>query len=152
MQSTLDTDVVSAHSGVAEPYAALCGSRAFRELFAERVQRHFSPGGVFYVDATRSAALPPSLTGNVPGARYALAAAEVCGALVAESARWSDQHGGPRYATPDDWEKERDRLLREWFPRRSAIVLDQYRKVRLYGDVDRSDVGVQRQPKKNDLA
>ena len=53
-------------------------------------------------------------------------------AVVAESARWGDQHSGNPYTRDEHWERERDNILNNYLPRRSQTVLNQFRGARLY--------------------
>ena len=46
---------------------------------------------------------------------------------MAESARWGDQHREVPYTRDAEWQSQRDSLLTDYFPNRSAIVLDQFR-------------------------
>jgi len=65
-------------------------------------------------------------------------------AVIAESARWGDyrrdmhQHkDGPYdlYTKKDHWDVEQERLMNDYFPKRSQIVLDQLREISLAGEV-----------------
>lgn len=116
------------------------GSAEYRLLFADRARRHLFDGG--------------ALTPDPAAARYAATAAEIERAIVGESARWGD---GPwqertksenwrfiRFAIADNlqlgrpqnrddhWRPERDRLLRDLFPRRTADVIAQLCREGLY--------------------
>ncbi|MCB1125778.1 MAG: lamin tail domain-containing protein, partial [Verrucomicrobiae bacterium] len=59
-------------------------------------------------------------------------AAGIEGPMVGEAARWGDQMGSGPFTRNDHWAGSRDGLLRDYFPRRSAIVLDQFRSAGLY--------------------
>ena len=78
---------------------------------------------------------------NMPAATYVAIAEEVYPALLAESARWGDQHRDEPYLRDVHWQTERDRLLRDWFPQRSGILLDQFRAGGLYPTVDAPTFG-----------
>ncbi len=134
LRSTLTTDRTSVDGGVAMIYDDLRSNPEFRLRFADRVQQHFSPGGVLYVDPAQPDWNPAQPAANAPAARYQQLADQIDLALVAESARWGDQHFEPAY-TPADWRRELDDLLANYFPRRSAIVWDQIRQAGLYPDV-----------------
>jgi len=65
-------------------------------------------------------------------------------AVIAESARWGDYRrdihaykNGPYelYTKADHWDKQLNWLMNEYFPKRSQIVLDQLRDIRLSGDI-----------------
>jgi hypothetical protein len=64
-------------------------------------------------------------------ALYSERTAQIDRAVVAESARWGDNRRAAPY-TRDDWAARRDALLKTYFPRRTAIVLDQLRADGLY--------------------
>lgn len=108
----------TASSWVGEPHDRLRRSSAeYRIEFADRLQRHFFHDG----------ALTP--TTLIP--RYRDLAATIEAAVIAESARWGDDHWNPPQ-DPNDWSTERDWILGTYLPRRSAIVLDQFRSQGLY--------------------
>ena len=132
----LDADVTGANGAVAGPYAALTASADFRMWFADRVYRHFSPGGTFYVNPNRPAWDPTHPEDNPPAARFAASADVVNRAIVGESARWGDQKNTGPFTRDEHWQQERDNLLANFFPRRSAIVLEQFRRAGLYPQVD----------------
>jgi len=61
--------------------------------------------------------------------------------VIAESARWGDYRRdahpyktGPYelYTRDDHWRPEIDRLLKEYFPKRTEAVIKQFRETRLY--------------------
>ena len=84
----------------------------FRSRVQARVQTHFFDNG--------------ALTTGKAAARYTRLAKWVENAMVAESARWGDAQGQTRPLTRDEhWVRERDRLLQEWFPRRTEVLLEQ---------------------------
>lgn len=57
---------------------------------------------------------------------------EIEQALLAESARWGDYRRTTPYTVANDFRPLRQQLLDDWFPRRSGIVLDQFRDEGLY--------------------
>lgn len=136
LQSDLNTNQVNVNTGVAVPYGALRNNPEFRLLFADRLQRHFSPGGALHVDPLSKRWDPARPERNAPAARFAKLAAEVEQALVAESARWGDQHAARPYTRDEHWRNERDSLLRGYFPQRSANVLAQFRTAKLFPSID----------------
>lgn len=75
------------------------------------------------------------LAADAAGERYARLAAQVEGALVAESARfgygWWDRDG--------EWVTERDRLLNDWFPYRTDAMWSQFRAAGWY-DVEAPEI------------
>jgi hypothetical protein len=99
----------------------------FRRRFAERVQRHLSGSG--------------ALTPAAAAARFRKLADQLDTAVVVESARWGDYRRdvhpykvGPYalYTRDDHWRPEVQRLLKEYFPKRTAAVLQQFRKAGLF--------------------
>lgn len=91
----------------------------FRSDFAARARRHLAPGGVLGAEASR--------------ARYEALAGRLEPAIVGESARWGDYRRtvhpykeGPYefYGRRDHWKPEVDRLVREYFPRRTGVVIE----------------------------
>ncbi|MFO7776337.1 MAG: chitobiase/beta-hexosaminidase C-terminal domain-containing protein [Candidatus Hydrogenedentota bacterium] len=103
----------------------------FRLLFADHVHRHLFNGGVL---------TPEKL---IP--RFIRTAAEVEAAVIAESARWGnyrrDKHSwrnGPYelYTHTDFWKPEYERLVNEYLPHRTDVVIEQFRSAGLYPEVD----------------
>jgi hypothetical protein len=130
-RSNVATDRTGVSVGAAAVYSQLRGNDEFRLRFADHVQRHFFEGGLFYVDSDNPAADPANPERNMPAALYQRLADQVELALIAESARWGDQHE-ELPLTVADWRTERDDLLANYFPRRSPIVLDQLVAAGLY--------------------
>ena len=90
----------------------------FRRMFAERAKLHLTGAG----------ALTPAKTGE----RFQKWAKELDLAIIAESARWGDYRRdvhryktGPYelYTRNEHWRPEIERLLKEYFPKRSEAVL-----------------------------
>jgi len=96
----------------------LKGNAEFRLAFADRVQRHCFGEG--------------ALTPGPCAARWKKRAAEVDRAVIAESARWGYYRRNPPFTRDKDWIAEQQRLLTEYFPARTGIVLDQLRAVGLF--------------------
>jgi hypothetical protein len=96
----------------------LKGNAEFREAFAARVQKHFFGDG----------ALTPAACAR----RWMERAKEVDLAIIAESARWGYYRRDRPYTRDQDWAAEQQRLLKEYFPRRTEIVLQQLQAVGLY--------------------
>lgn len=130
--TALETDVTGVSGAVAQPYAALRNNVEFRMAFADHVFRHFSPGGPLYVNPASPSFQPAHPENNRPAARFLALAEIVDRAIVGESARWGDQLNRGPFTRDEHWRKERDRLLADYFPRRSALVLDQFRRAKLY--------------------
>lgn len=101
----------------------LMENAAYRKLFAARARLHCSPGG----------ALDP----KVASARFTTLSKSISDAIVAESAKWGsyrhDVHQyktGPyeRYTRNEHWSPEIERLLKEYFPRRTKEFTAQLQK------------------------
>ncbi len=90
----------------------------FVRRFGDRLHKHLFNSG----------ALTPER--NV--ARYQRRAMELDVAIIAESARWGDNRRGTPYERDDEWVAERDRILNDYFPERTAEVIDQYQDAGLY--------------------
>ena len=104
-------------------YGELRSSAEFRMRFADRIHQHFFNDGALTVQASVD--------------RYMAIATEIDRAIVGESARWGDVRRSTRPYTRDaEWVRERDRLLRHFFPRRHDIILNQWRADRLYPQVE----------------
>ena len=108
-------------SWVGEPHDRLRRFSEYRMEFADRVQKHFFGDGVL---------APASL---VP--RYRDLAAQVESAVIAETARWGDDHFSPPQVL-SDWQRERDWILGSYLPQRTGIVLAQLRAAGLYPQTD----------------
>ena len=96
----------------------LKGNAEFRLAFADRAQKHFFHGG--------------ALTSEASAARWMKRAHEVDRAVIAESARWGYYRGGPPFTRDKEWVAEQQRLLKRYFPPRTAIVLEHLRAAGLY--------------------
>lgn len=90
----------------------------YRLAFADRVQLHCTNGG--------------ALTPEAAAARWMARASELDLAIVAESARWGYYRRDPPFTRDRDWLAEQHRLLHDYFPRRTAVLLRQLRAARLY--------------------
>jgi hypothetical protein len=108
----------------------------FRLLFADRAQKHLFGNG--------------ALTPEPAAGRFQALAQEVEKPIVAESARWGDYRRdahpykvGPYelYTRNDHWRPEIQRLLKEYFPKRSDVVIEQFRKAGLYPRIVAPAVG-----------
>jgi hypothetical protein len=108
-------------------FQRLRGNVEFRRMFAERARQHLAKGG----------ALAPDKAAE----RFRTWAKEIEGAVVAESARWGDYRRdahpyktGPYeiYTRNDHWRPEIDRLLKDYFPKRTEVVVKQFREAGLY--------------------
>jgi len=134
----LDSDLYENRTNVGnsmcEAYARLRNNPEFRLQFADQVHRAFFNNGPMHVDFSRPAWDPDRPETNRCAALYAELADIIERAMVAESARWGDVHGGsPR--TVEQWRAERDRILHTYMAQRPGIVLDQLRNASLYPQV-----------------
>ena len=119
--TNVNRTTVTGSNNPAEFYDALRQNGEFRLLFADRLQRHFFNGG----------ALTPGQITN----RYAARAAVVGAAVYGEAARWGAyRNGGSPYGMTH-WSNEYARLMGEYFPVRTGIVLEQFRTIGLYPNV-----------------
>jgi hypothetical protein len=120
---------------VAAPYGAARANAEYRLRFADRVHRHLFNGGALYVDPAAPQWDPPHPERNRPAARFAALAAEIEPAMVAESARWGDQHNAAPYTRDEQWRVERDFILTNWISKRASNVLQQFRAAGLYPNI-----------------
>ncbi len=102
----------------------------FRLRFGDRVHKHLFHGG--------------ALTPQQNAARWTRRANEIDLAVIAESARWGDYRrdmhqysSGPYllYTRNAHWIPEKNRLLNDYFPRRTDIALNQFKSRGLYPSV-----------------
>ena len=130
------SDANNGPEGAAAPYGSLRHYEEFQLALADRVRQHFFNGGVFYVDPDHPAWDPAHPERNVPAARMVEITDVVSQAIVPESARWGDQHRHPPYTRNAEWQSELEHLLADFFPQRTAIVMDQLRAHNLYPDTE----------------
>src|SRR6185503_18449535 len=90
-------DTTGLTNEIAVPYGAARANAEFRLRFGDRVHKHFFNGGALYVDPLQSQWDPSHPERNRPAARFAALAAAIDSAMVAESARWGDQHAATPY-------------------------------------------------------
>lgn len=103
-------------------YHALKVNAEFRLLFADHLHRHLFNGGV--------------LTPEAVDRLWMENAGEVELALLAESARWGDYRRSVPYTPDSERLAEEEYLRTQYFPRRSAIVLEQFRAQGMYPQLD----------------
>ncbi len=133
LRSNQGPSLVTNSQGVADPFRDLRTSQEFRLLFADRVHKHLFNGGALYVDAENPQWDPDHPERNVPAARYVEFTDTIYDALLAESARWGDQHRSSRAYTRDaEWQREFDRIMNSWFPQRTFQLLDIFKSLDLY--------------------
>ncbi|MCH2584099.1 MAG: CotH kinase family protein, partial [Planctomycetes bacterium] len=135
LRSDLGTNRVNVNNGVAEVYGRLRANPEFRVRFGDRLHQYFSSDGALYVDPDNQGWDPEHPERNRPAERFMRLANTIDRAVVAESARWGDQHSGTPYTRDAHWVRERDNILNNYLPRRSETVLNQFRGARLYPSV-----------------
>lgn len=96
----------------------LRGNAEFCLAFADRVQKHCFGEG--------------ALTPEACAARWMKRAREVDEAIVAESARWGYYRRSQPFTRDKEWLAEQQRLMKNYFPQRTGIVLEQLRTAGLY--------------------
>ena len=116
----LRDDVTSLNNagGPTAIHQQLVDNPEYVQLFADHVQRHMFNGGVL---------TPESMT-----AMYQKRLDEIDDAIRIESARWGDNQRAQPYTRGNEYVTERDRLLNDYFPQRTSIVLDQLKRRKLY--------------------
>jgi hypothetical protein len=132
--STLDDD---AAGSPARLFQRLRRSAEFRIAFADRVQKHLFRGG--------------ALTPAAAARRYRAWSDVLDAAIVGEAARWGsyrrDVHRfrtGPyeQYSREKNFRPEVNRLLQAYFPRRTDVVLRQFRAADLYPSAEAPELRV----------
>jgi len=99
----------------------LLANAEYRLRFADHVQKHYFNGGV--------------LTPEKAAAEYRRLMAQVDRAIVGESARWGDNRRDAPY-TRQEWLATQQKRFDGFFPRRTAISLNQFKQLGLFPDVD----------------
>ena len=119
-------DDVTGKSDTGSPtwfHQQLTANAEYVTAFADRVQELFFHDGL--------------LTAENAAAMYNARLDEVDRAVVGESARWGDnRRPDDPYTRDDEWAAERDRLLNDYFPQRTDVVLAQIRAQGLYPAVE----------------
>jgi hypothetical protein len=122
---------------IARPYYLLRANSEYRLYFADVLHRLCFNDGIL---------VPENVT-----ARWVRLSEEVTDACVGESARWGDYaRDNAMYPDPNAnvcmrdtyWLVERDRMLNDYFPLRTERVMDQFRNIDLYPDLDAAEFGV----------
>ena len=134
MQSPLNVNRLGDNRGVAIPFQDLRSCAEFRLQFGDRVHRAFSEGGPFHVNPMPDAD-PTNPTNNLMAVKYKTLTEALVSPLVAESARWGDQHGVLR-TVENQWRTEQEEILTAYLPFRSGIVLQQFKDADLYPNVE----------------
>ncbi|MBP7050479.1 MAG: lamin tail domain-containing protein [Phycisphaerae bacterium] len=94
----------------------------YRMRFVDRVYRHFFNSGV--------------LTPDVCAARFMARAEQIDTAIIAESARWGDSKRSKPRTRDDDWLPDIEGMVANYFPRRTNIVLNQFKTAGWYPSFD----------------
>ncbi len=137
LRSDLNTNRVGVGGDdIAEAWPYMKQNAEFRLLVADRLHHFFFNGGPLYVDSSEPGWDPSHPERNRPAALFMRLADTVDRAVVAESARWGDQHESTPYTRDEHWEIERDNLIDNYFPGRSEIVLQQFRSAGLYPSIN----------------
>jgi hypothetical protein len=109
----------------------------YRLLFADHLHRAIvAEGGVLFVDPENPDWDPEHPERNEPAGLWMKITGSIQQALIAESARWGDYRRSTPYTVHKDFGDLRSRLLRTWFPDRSANLLEQFRARDLYPDIE----------------
>ncbi len=132
LRSNRSQSLITDSQGVALPFRDLRTSLEFRTLFGDRVHKHAFNGGALYVDPANSKWDPAYPERNVPAARYMEITDRIAPGLIAESARWGDQHRATPYTRNVEWNAERNRVLAQWFPTRTNELVGLFRTLGLY--------------------
>ncbi len=117
--------------GPTEVFQSLMRNAEFKQIYADRVQRHVSPGGALYVDPEAPEWDPENPARNRAAEIYMRRIEEINSLILLEYARWGDNRRAQTYVRAD-WERELTRLLRTYFPVRTRTVLNQLRSRRFY--------------------
>ena len=136
LNSHVNTNRVNESAGIAGPYSVLKNVEEFQVAFGDRVHKHFFNDGALYVDPDNPDWDPAHPERNVPAARFFNIIEGLRSPLVAESARWGDQHQNTPHTVDESWEPEVQDLLNNYFNRRSANVLQDFVEATLYPSVE----------------
>jgi hypothetical protein len=100
----------------------LCENPLYVSRIADHVYKHFFSGG--------------ALTPQVNISRFLSRKEEIDLAIIAESARWGDSKREPAFTRNGAWLTEINRIVEQFFPDRTAIVLGQLKSKGWYPRVD----------------
>ncbi|MFT5290569.1 MAG: hypothetical protein ACI82F_002644 [Planctomycetota bacterium] len=124
-------------------HTALRNNPEWPRIFGDRAHYHiFHPEGALYVEPGFDTPGTPFHMNrperNRPAAIYNKRAEEIEDVVLLEFARWGDYWYSPGTIDPLDWWIERSRLLEDFFPVRSRVLLSQLRNapVPLYPALD----------------
>ena len=94
----------------------------YKMRFADRVYKYFFNAGL--------------LTPEVCTERFLARAEQIETAIIAESARWGDAKRSKPRTKDDDWMPDMQRMVDNYFPRRTGIVLNQFKAQGWYPNID----------------
>ncbi len=131
-RTSINENNLGKSTGAAELFGILRNYDEFRQQFADRVHYHLFNGGALYVNPANPNYNPNNPQDNVPADRFAKLADQVYESMVAESARWGDQHMAIPRTRNVDWQSELNYMLGTYFRDRHNIVLSQWQSADLY--------------------
>jgi hypothetical protein len=129
----------SNQGSVAYMYGRLRDHPEFRVLFADRAQRMLAPDGGLYVAPGAEAAGTVYVPGqNAPADLYYARSSQIETAVRLTFARWGNYFHAPGSVSAADWNVERTRILQDFFPVRSDVLVQQLRAATpsLYPTID----------------
>ncbi|MEN6427916.1 MAG: lamin tail domain-containing protein, partial [Phycisphaerales bacterium] len=94
----------------------------YRMRFVDRVYKHFFNEG--------------ALTPDVAADRFMARAEQIETAIIAESARWGDAKRAKPRTRDDDWLPDIEGMVASYFPRRTNVVLNQFKTQGWYPNID----------------
>ena len=126
----VNTNIVKKNSTgyVTEFFQKLMKNPEFKMLFADRLHKHLRNNGCLTPDSVI--------------ADWEKFANEIQHAVFAESARWGDYRRDVRLSssallyTEDIWQTEKKRLIEEYFPLRSDILVNQFKTANMYPNIE----------------
>ncbi len=118
----INVDYTPPPASASTVYAALRQNPEFRLYFADRAHKYLFNDG--------------ALTAEKAAARWETRANEIYTAVIGESARWGDAKRTTPYTRDVEWQAERNRLLTEFFPYRTDVLIGQLRDANLYPSID----------------
>jgi len=125
-------------------FRRMLNNQHFKELFADRVQRHCFNGG----------ALTPAAVTR----RWLTRSDEIEKAIIAETARWGDyrrdvhqfESAGPfQLYTQADWLTEKSFLLNNYFPERTNVLVQQLRDAGMFPSINAPQFFINNDPIKS---
>ena len=113
---------VNVPGSISRVYTKLRENPEFEIRYADRAHKQLFNGG--------------ALTADAAATRWETRANEIYRAIISESARWGDAKRNAPYTRDVEWQRERERLLTEYFPVRTEIMIQQLRDAGLYPELD----------------